>query len=363
LEEFMVACRSSMLAGAGVLMVSCALAANPAYADTVKPPIRGLVSMGAYRFVSIGGQPVNTMAPLNKKPGIFGGIVVVPSWQQLQPKPNGPLVSTVIDRMLTQIRAYNTRHPTQPLAVKLRVWGGFMAPAWAKRIGGAPITATHSGHVRTVGRFWSPAYRAAFANLQKLLAAKYDSEPLIREVSVTQCMSFTAEPFFVPTSPTEDVITKLRAAGFNDADFKSCLTNAVSDYAPWKQSRIVLSVNPYRTAPRQGNGDAAFTERVMAACRKAIGVRCVFDNHDLDSNLAASLLPIYADMKKLGPEIEFQTAATTPKNFPGTIKFGVAYGASSIELYQDFGGFPLVPNGKLKNWASWIAVNTGAAKK
>ena len=41
--------------------------AAPAQAQT-KPPIRGLVSMGAYKFVAFPGtQPVNTMAPLNAK--------------------------------------------------------------------------------------------------------------------------------------------------------------------------------------------------------------------------------------------------------------------------------------------------------
>ena len=43
----------------------------------IKPPIRGLVSMGAYRFVGQGGDPVNTLAPLNAKAGIFGGLVII----------------------------------------------------------------------------------------------------------------------------------------------------------------------------------------------------------------------------------------------------------------------------------------------
>src|SRR5690349_14825093 len=56
------------------LMIACAalLATTPAHAQD-KPPIRGLVSMGAYRFVGYGGDPVNTLAPLDAKPGIFGG--------------------------------------------------------------------------------------------------------------------------------------------------------------------------------------------------------------------------------------------------------------------------------------------------
>ena len=52
---------------------SGAFAADP----QIKPPIRGLVSMGAYRFVGQGGDPVNTLEPLNAKAGIFGGLVVI----------------------------------------------------------------------------------------------------------------------------------------------------------------------------------------------------------------------------------------------------------------------------------------------
>ena len=36
--------------------------------------------MGAFKFVGSGGDPVNTLEPLNAKPGIFGGLVVVASW-------------------------------------------------------------------------------------------------------------------------------------------------------------------------------------------------------------------------------------------------------------------------------------------
>ena len=63
---------------------SGAFAADP----QIKPPIRGLVSMGAYRFVGQGGDPVNTLAPLDAKAGIFGGLVIIATWKQLQPTPS-----------------------------------------------------------------------------------------------------------------------------------------------------------------------------------------------------------------------------------------------------------------------------------
>jgi hypothetical protein len=339
------------------LLVACAMLSLPpvgaALADPqIKPPIRGLVSMGAYRFVGKGGDPVNTLEPLNAKAGIFGGLVIIASWKQLQPTPTSEIGdNNVIDQALAEVRAYNARNPAKPLAVKLRVWGGFEAPDWALQLGGAPIATEHNGRQRVLGRFWSDAYRQAWSRLQVQLAAKYDARPLIREVAVTSCMSFTAEPFFLPNEPS--VAAPLRAAGYTDAAHRQCLEHAVADYAPWKASRLVLSLNPFYGLTRKV-GDVAFTEQVMRACRQAVGRRCVFDNHDLDAVPPKSLLPIYAIMQRMGPEIEFQTLHTTPQDFEGTIRKGVSLGASSIELWQDYQGFPLVPDDTLKRWATMI---------
>ena len=104
----------------------------------------------------------------------------------------------------------------------------------------------------------------------------------------------------------------------------------------------------------KGMGDPVFTEQVMHACRRSLGRRWVFDNHDLDATPPRSLLPIYTAMRKMGPEIEFQTLHETPKNFEGTIKKGVDMGASSIEFWQDYQGFPLVPAGALRRWAGML---------
>ena len=87
-------CRLSIVCAAALLLLPCL-----AWAQDIKPPIRGLVSMGAYRFVGYGGDPVNTLEPLNAKPGIFGGLVVIASWKQLQPTPDAEIGNNnVIDR-------------------------------------------------------------------------------------------------------------------------------------------------------------------------------------------------------------------------------------------------------------------------
>src|SRR4051812_14409559 len=167
------------------LLLACAalvgLQVSVSHAQSPKPPIRGLISMGAYKFVGAGGDPVNTLTPIEKKRGIFSGIVIVATWAQLQPTPGAQITAgNVIDQALDEVRGYNTRNPQKPLAVKLRIWGGWAAPDWAKSIGGPIISTKHNNKMRTMGRFWSPAYRTAWANLQTQLAALYDNHPLIR---------------------------------------------------------------------------------------------------------------------------------------------------------------------------------------
>jgi hypothetical protein len=323
-----------------------------------KTPLQGLVDMGAYRFVAKGGNPVNTLVPLYKKRGLFSGIVVVATWRELQPNPSAAIpAKNTIDRMLAAVRTYNQKFPATPLAIKLRVWAGFEAPTWVKNLGGNPLRIQHNGTTRTIGRFWSASYAQAWQAFQQRLAERYDSEPLIHEVAVTSCMILTAEPFFLPTDqPTLDV---LHAAGFSDAAYRTCLANAVSDYGPWQSTVIEFPFNPFRSTDVQPwQLDLAFTESVMTACRQNLGARCVLDNHDLDAPVLPSIRPLYAFMKQLGPGIEFQTYHETPQYWDLTIQAGVRVGASSIELWQDYGGFPLLKSrSRLQKWADALKAN------
>ena len=59
-------------------------------------------------------------------------------------------------------------------------------------------------------------------------------------------------------------------------------------------------------------------------------------------------------MQRLGPEIEFQTFRTTRPRFRGHDQDGRLLGASSIELWQDYKGFPLVPDADLRRWAGML---------
>ncbi len=123
------------------------------------------------------------------------------AWQQLQPTQGGALDTAVIDSAIAAVTAYNAQHGTN-LGIKLRVWGGYQAPEWAKNIDGPAVTITGQATVdpyiynaRTIGRFWTADYVDAWSGLQKQLASRYDSNPLIRGISQTAGASASDEPF------------------------------------------------------------------------------------------------------------------------------------------------------------------------
>ncbi len=77
------------------------------------------------------------------------------------------------------------------------MFAAYAAPQWAKGLDGAPITvpAHLPGNTGgTLGQWWKPGYRSAWAELQQALAGRYDTNPLVREVAVSSCTTLTAEP-------------------------------------------------------------------------------------------------------------------------------------------------------------------------
>jgi hypothetical protein len=125
---------------------------------SVKSDIVGLIDRGKD---PAGGVGSNFTWPLPS--GWAGnpitGIVVNVDWSDLQPNGvDSTIVASakgtggnVVDRAISDIEAWNAANPSKPLAIKLRVYAGEYAPAWAKAIGG-PITGI-SGN--TIGAFWT----------------------------------------------------------------------------------------------------------------------------------------------------------------------------------------------------------------
>lgn len=359
--------RGRLLALAAMLLLS---PLSGALADpTLKPVITGLISTGS---------KTNTLDEFKNREGIFSGVVVQATWRDLQPGSSANFKTKVIEDALDNVRAYNSRYPSQPLGVRLRIFAGCSdsdndAPDWALNLDGSPVrmmayySTDSAGNPNyetcRTGHFWDPGsnYAAAWRQFQTQLAAKYDSHPLIREIAVTSCTSFSAEPFFLPyehvgakNEPLRDTTKPaLENAGYTNATYQQCLADAVSDYSTWQTTRLEFTFNPFYGLTEKG--DIAFSERVMRGCRQTAGQRCILSSHDLDIETPLGILPIYALERKFGPNITAQSLYGNPTDPEGMLRKGISVGAGAIEIWPK--GFetktqPSLTNATLKTWAS-----------
>lgn len=331
-----------------------------------KAPLEALADMGDIGFYGK-GSAAPTFDPSEIEPfaGSFGGMVVNVRWDQLQPDgPTTIVTGNPIDQALQQVAAFNRKYPNAPIGVKLRVWGGFTAPIWAQMIGGQPIFVdAQDGRMGTVGRWWEPAYIAAWRDLQTMLASTYDGNALVREVAVTSCAAATDEPF-VPFDSS--AIAALQAAGYTDALQESCLTGAVADYEPWTTTPIDFTFNPFHRVDSKPDFDPGFTNTVMALC--ASSPHCILSNHALNDPLAAADSTVYDEIQMLyaadplRTTVDFQTASPCQLDWCGAITNAVSLHASSVEVWPGpvlGGGFTTLTSSQVANLAD--ALTSGHA--
>ena len=323
-----------------------------------KAPLRGLLDMGDISFYN---QPAPQATPtfntgdLAAYSGLFAGMVINVTWAQMQPAPGATLAqNNPIDLALAAIGTYNAAHPGATIAAKLRIWGGQTAPAWAMALDGGPIPAPSYGptppaggaQTQPIGPWWQSGYIAAWETFLQMVAARYDGNPLIREVAVTSCNSETDEPFISWLNPT--TVANLHAFGYTDQAQQNCLAGAVGDYAGFVQTRLDFTFNLFHlTDSLPIQQDSAFTTQVMTLCH-ATG-KCDLNNHALNAVTVAGAADtpgaadafVYATMCQVGPVVEFQTASPVKLAWTGALQAAANFEASSVELWptNPYGGF------------------------
>jgi hypothetical protein len=272
----------------------------------------------------------NTVPPASFIP-VMGGWVVNVNWADIQPAQGAPIASpNAIDAAIA------TLHQIDPsgrrMGLKVRLLAGIHAPEWAKSLGGSPIPIEDptSGATGTIGRFWTDDFGAAYRDLQAKLAAKYDSAPEIREITISRCTTVYAEPFIRDAS-SPFAVTALVNAGFTVEADQNCHREEVVAHQVWIQTRSDLSFNPYQNLGGGPVRDEAFTETMMSFCRSTLGARCVLENNSLR---VPPLYPdMYAAMQSDGPPIAFQTAVLAKVGpLVPTIQYAISLGAASVEL-------------------------------
>ena len=307
-------------------------------------------------LVTVPGPPANAAvqaAPTGVKPllsgvidrngpppaelsGVVDDYVVQVTWAQLQPE-RRTFRHGVLDQAFDQASRAGSR-------VKLRVLAGVHAPAWAKRLGGAPVPLhdPHDHQRGTVPRFWTGAFGSAYADLQQRLAKRYDDEPTLAEVVVSRCTTFYAEPFVRQTSDPRSRRALLRA-GYTVAKDKRCHRQQVTAHRVWKQTRSELTLNPAQLVTRNGGRavDSDFTIAMMRYCTRTLSDRCVLENNSIRSPItsldASSKVKhyqrMYTAMARYAPSIAFQTAtAERIGSCSATLDWAADRGASYVEL-------------------------------
>jgi hypothetical protein len=377
------ACLLALCAMLPLLASGRALAEDP----VIKPAITGLVSTGSKPDPT---GKLNPLAQLTTKEamGIFGGLVVQASWKDVQPTED-VFDTSVIDKVLAPpkdrtvvkvdnvtdynaaVAAANLPSPNnRQIGVRLRIFAGCTdgesdAPDWAINSDpGFKVTVTaeydSKSETCTFGKFWDPTsnYAKSWRKFQDKLAAKYDTNPLIQEVSVTSCTSSSAEPFFLNLKTPKNSTSPAPSAAFNaihfdDPTYQDCLERAIDDYGSWKTTRLEFAINEF--SGLNVKSDIVVSERIMRRCRLTVGPRCILSNHDLDATTTpTTILPILVFERKFGPNITFQTYHVVPVDFEGTLRKGVSLGASSIEVWQEpaLGSFEGQSRATLANWAA-----------
>ena len=343
--------------------------------DGGKPAQTGLVDMGNIAFFDQHGASLPTFTPsdLDNFAGSFSEIVLNVTWAQLQPTQAAPLDTSAIDDAIQQLQAFNTSHGTD-VGIKLRVWGGFTAPDWAKIIDGPAITITGQNSVdpnvydaQTMGRVWTADYIDAWTNLQSSLAALYDSNPIIRGISQTAGAVTSDEPFvpFSTTAPTSDALNaptvnqpaELQAGGYNDAAEILTLRAAIADYAAWSTTPLDYTMNNhYVFDSGTEHDDPNFTLAVLQQARNSTRIVqpgnhrlqdpiYVADNflyNQMTADVALTSTASPASYQTASPDGLYKLASSGPyanfsgayANWPGTVANGVLANTGDVELWN-----------------------------
>ena len=353
-------CSSGLVPSTGSTRVSTsknttgpALLAVPT-APGFKPLLVGLIDKGAETPYHL-AQAYPPVDPTGVSSGLVG-VVVNATWAQLEPE-QGEFDFGVLDASFAAIATYDRAHPEAPLGARLRIFAAFAAPAWAKALGGPAITVpvkAGTTSTPTLGRWWEAPYRAAWAGLQQALARRYDSQPVLRDVTVSSCATLTAEPFVIAPG----TVKAASAMGWTPAAQQACLDGAFSDYAGWQHTAIYYPMNPFP-------GNPAITTDVMGRCVHSEfggGPWCILGNNALspDSATTQRVAPVYAEIDTLwsadptSTPISFQMNGPQPSTYCGAMVVAVDHHAQSVELWPQTGpaagGFTAFPFSTLLAW-------------
>ncbi len=275
LAALAVLCVMTPLFSASVATARTALAPPPDATTDAKPPLRGLVERWT--------------VPSPDVTEWFGGFAFQVTWSQLEPK-KGAYNFSLIDAALGNGAAFGLR-------ARLRVKGGTGAPAWLYAAAGKVFIndpgAPPQGIKGSVPRWWTPAYTNAYAALQSALAARYDNDDRLAEVTFGLGSVFSASETMLNRAGNRATLTK---AGYTVAKDIVAQEAALDVHARvWSRTRTYLALSPFWRMD-MGKADLATTYRLADHARSVLGSRLTLANQSLV--VAADGTPL-VDARKL----------------------------------------------------------------
>jgi T5SS/PEP-CTERM-associated repeat protein len=362
--------------------------------------------MGFNHFYEDAGVvPTFTLSDLANYTGSVSEMVLNVTWAELEPT-SGKFDFDAISSAISAVSAYNTSNGTD-LGIKLRVWGGVVAPDWAKNIDGPPIVFSGQATVdptnytpRTIGHVWTADYNEAWTELQDELATyvtsggsvTFDGNPIIRGISQTAGATASDEPFV--SLPTDAPVSKgatdtvnqfgaLVSGGYSNEAEMLTLRAAIADYAAWATTPLDYSINPFHIYENGSSTlDQNFSLAVLQETRNS--TRLVqAGNHALDNPQHSQLPYLYAQLtadaalttaaapnsyQTASPDLLATHSGTNPdftgdySNWPNAIANGIAANGGNIELWDfsgpqdsDVNGFLGLTTGQMAELAAMVA--------
>jgi hypothetical protein len=211
--------------------------------------------------------------------GVMGGITVYLNWRDLQSAGpdtlSGGDVAKVDNALAWAAAAGKT--------VKIRLFTGAAygatgetaAPDWLVRQVGAfsSKNSRDPGPVTEVARFWKEPYLQAYDRLMQLMAARWDANPTLRDITISGAMTRYAEPFIRDLGSAQNRAELVGGgvgwegkyiappgAGYSDALNQAAHRSFIDSHARWWLSTASsLAFNPYQVLKSEAEAHVSYT--------------------------------------------------------------------------------------------------------
>jgi hypothetical protein len=243
----------------------------------LKPPLQGLV--------------VTQPQALGTVPYADFGSMKLP-WHAIETSPGVYNFAAIEDAL--------AKHPG--VRFRLRFMAGINAPQWVKdHSGGCVLIEPNSpnGNTGCAPRFWTDAFHADYVDLMRAVAARYEADPQIVEITNSECTTVYSEPFILGADNAS--IDRLWRAGYTKQGHENCLRRSTSVMMNlFRTTRVSIAghskwqfILPGSGGPDDGIYAASWEdERAMLNdLASAYGSRLVLDDHGLGPEDAVCPMP------------------------------------------------------------------------